>query len=51
MGKNYAFIDGQNLYMGVRAQGWQLDFAKLRVYLSDKYEVEQAYWFIGYRRP
>jgi len=24
--KNYAFIDGQNLNLGIRALGWHLDF-------------------------
>jgi hypothetical protein len=25
---NYAFIDGNNLYLGVRNQGWKLDYKK-----------------------
>jgi hypothetical protein len=25
---NYAFIDGNNLYLGVRSQGWKLDYKK-----------------------
>ncbi|MEK9200823.1 MAG: NYN domain-containing protein [Patescibacteria group bacterium] len=44
----YAFIDSQNLNLGVRDQGWKLDFAKLRVYLKDKYKVEKALLFIGF---
>ena len=43
----YAFIDSQNLNLGVRDAGWKLDFAKFRRYLSDTYHVEQAYLFIG----
>ncbi len=35
----YTFIDSQNLNLGVRSQGWQLDFARLRIYLADKYNV------------
>ncbi len=43
----YAFIDSQNLNLGVKSQGWSLDFALFRRYLSDKYHVSQAYLFIG----
>ena len=45
---NYAFIDSQNLNLGVRAEGWVLDFARFRVYLKDKYGVKRAFLFIGY---
>ena len=44
----YAFIDSQNLNLGVRSQGWILDFAKFRVYLQDKYQVSKAFLFIGF---
>lgn len=43
----YAFIDSQNLNLGVKDQGWTLDFAKFRILLKDKYNVEKAYLFIG----
>ncbi|SRR3989344_2465958 len=46
--KIYAFIDSQNLNLGVKDCGWELDFAKFRVYLQDKYRVENAFLFIGY---
>jgi len=45
---NYAFIDGQNLYLSVKEIGWTLDTRKFRVYLSEKYGVATAYYFIGY---
>ncbi|MCR4279336.1 MAG: NYN domain-containing protein [Candidatus Zambryskibacteria bacterium] len=45
---NYAFIDSQNLNLGIRAQGWELDFARFRVHLKDKYYVEKAFLCIGY---
>ena len=45
---NYVFIDSQNLYLGVRALGWRLDFGRFRVYLKDKYNVSKAFLFIGY---
>lgn len=44
----YAFIDSQNLNLGVIDCGWILDFRKFRVYLREKYHVEKAYLFIGY---
>lgn len=47
-GKNYAFIDSQNLNLAIRAQGWKLDFKRFRVYLRDKYSIDKAYLFIGY---
>ena len=43
---NIAFIDGQNLYMGSE---FQIDFKKMRTYLKDKYSVEKAYYFVGFR--
>jgi len=46
--KTYALIDSQNLNLGVRSQGWRLDFARFRVYLKDKYEVSKAFLFIGF---
>ena len=46
--KRYAFIDSQNLNLGIREQGWELDFKRLRAYLKDKYNVRKAFLFIGY---
>lgn len=45
---NFAFIDSQNLNLGVKSQGWKLDFYRFRVFLKDKYKVEKAFLFIGY---
>jgi uncharacterized LabA/DUF88 family protein len=45
---NYAFVDSQNLNLGVKSLGWDLDFKKFRVYLKEKYSVSVAYLFIGY---
>lgn len=44
---NYAFIDSQNLNLGVRSLGWALDYKKFRLYLKNKYNVQEAYLFIG----
>lgn len=43
----YAFIDSQNLNLGIKSQGWTLDFRKFRQYLRQKYHVDEAYLFIG----
>ena len=45
---NYAFIDSQNLNLGVRSSGWRLDYKKFRLYLKNKYNITQAYLFIGF---
>jgi uncharacterized LabA/DUF88 family protein len=46
--ENYAFIDSQNLNLGIRDQGWELDFYRFRIYLRKKYGVAKAYMFLGY---
>lgn len=46
--KNYAFIDGNNLYLGAKSQSIELDYGKLRKYLRNKFGVEKAFLFIGY---
>jgi len=47
---NLTFIDGQNLYMGTRSDSpaWKIDLVKFREYLSRKYHVQKAYYFLGY---
>ena len=45
---NFAFIDGQNLNLGIKSLGWNLDFRRFRIYLKQKYKVAVAYYFIGY---
>ncbi len=45
---NFAFIDGQNLNLGIQRLGWKLNFTRLRKYLSEKYSINTAYYFIGY---
>lgn len=45
---NYAFIDSQNLNLGIQRAGWKMDWKKFRTYLKEHYDVEKAYMFIGY---
>jgi uncharacterized LabA/DUF88 family protein len=44
----FAFIDSNNLNLGIKSLGWKLDFKKFRIYLREKYNVSTAYLFIGY---
>ncbi len=44
---NYAYIDGANLHRGITDLGWKLDYARFRVWLSEKYGAQRAYIFIG----
>lgn len=48
--KNYAYIDGQNLYRGTvkTKPEWRIDLARFRVYLREKYHVEKAFYYLGY---
>jgi len=45
---NYAFIDSQNLNLGVQKIGWKMDWRKFRLWLEEKYGVTHAFMFIGY---
>jgi len=45
--KVFAFIDSQNLNLGVRSLGWRIDYKKFRLYLKNKLNVDRAFMFIG----
>jgi uncharacterized LabA/DUF88 family protein len=44
----YAFIDNQNLNATIQNLGWKIDWRKFRKFLRDRYQVSQAFMFIGY---
>lgn len=46
--KNYAFIDGNNLYLGAKSQGIKLHYGDLRLYLKNRLKVDKVFLFIGY---
>ena len=48
MANNYAFIDSQNVNLGVRGDGWKIDWKKFRLYLKNEYDVTKAYLFLGF---
>jgi len=47
---NLSFVDGQNLYMGTNSEAppWKVDLVRFRVYLTQKYNVQRAYYFLGF---
>jgi len=45
---NYAFIDSQNLFLSVKKQWRDIDFARLFVFLKHKYRITKAFLFIWY---
>lgn len=48
--KNYAFIDAQNVHLGILEFGWKIDWRKFRIWLQNKFGVEKALIFIGYHK-
>ncbi|HTE22300.1 MAG TPA: NYN domain-containing protein [Candidatus Limnocylindria bacterium] len=48
--RNIAYVDGQNLYMGTTKNSpkWTVNLARFRIYLTRKYNVEDAYYYLGY---
>ena len=48
---NCAYIDGQNLHMGtakLEHNSWEIDLLRFRSYLKQKYNVVDAYYFLGF---
>lgn len=46
--RNLAFVDGQNLHLGTKDECWSVDHRRLRTYLKDKYDVDEAYYYLGF---
>lgn len=47
---NIAYIDGQNLRMGTHVNAdvpWEVDLRRFREYLSRKFDIGEAYYFVG----
>lgn len=47
MTNNFAYIDGANLHKGIKNLGWKLDYKRFRIWLKEKYQVVEAYLFLG----
>jgi uncharacterized LabA/DUF88 family protein len=48
MPNNFAFIDSQNVNLGIQSLGWKLDWKTFRLFLRERYYVARAYLFLGY---
>ncbi len=46
--RNIAFIDGQNLHLGTAHEDWKIDFARFRIYLREKFNIDEAYIFLWF---
>ena len=45
---NIAFIDAQNLHLGTQTENWKIDFKRFRIYLKDKFKINEAYFFLWF---
>jgi len=43
---NIAYIDGQNLHMWTNSEWWKVDFTRFRIFLRDKFHIQEAYYFL-----
>ena len=48
--RNYAFVDGQNLHLGTTNADtpWKINLERFRIYLQTKYNVDKAFYYLGY---
>ena len=46
--KNIAYIDWQNVHLGIKNLGWIVDRNKFLIYLKKKYEIHNAKMFLWY---
>lgn len=44
----HAYIDGANLHKGIQSLGWDLDYKKFYIWLTNKYRVNRVYIFLGH---
>lgn len=45
---NIAFIDWQNLHLWTHSEHWKINFDRFRTYLRDKFQVNEAYYFLWF---
>jgi len=46
--RNISFIDWQNLHLWTKSEWRSIDFRKFRIFLKDKFNVEEAYYFLWF---
>jgi len=44
---NFAYIDGANLHKGVESSNWKLDYRRFRSWIRQKFDIKEAFLFIG----
>jgi NYN domain-containing protein len=45
---NWAFLDFQNVYQGIKKDGWKINWKSFREYLYETFNITKAVVFIGY---
>lgn len=45
---NICYVDGQNLHLWVSSDGRAVDLKRLRIYLKDKFNIEEAYYYMWF---
>ena len=48
--QNIAFVDFENLQRSMENVGLEIDYNKFIQYITDKYEVDKVYCFVGYTK-
>ena len=48
MNKINIYIDGNNLYRSAKELGFEIDYKKFRVWLTQKYQTKNIFLFIGF---
>lgn len=49
--RNIAYIDGQNAHLATtqrEGDPWRIDFTRFRRFLTERYQIDEAYYFLGY---
>ena len=47
---NFAFVDGQNVHLGILELGWELDWQRFYIFLTEKLSAKKIFLFLGFIR-
>jgi len=47
-GSSFVYIDGANLHKGIKDLGWDLDYQRFFVWLTEKHKASCVYMFLGH---
>lgn len=42
------YVDGTNLHKGIQGLGWELDYSRFYIWLTEKYKAQRVYMFLGH---